>query len=149
MLAAARAADMPRPDAVTHVPMHWRRRRARYFDQAELLAMEIAREWELVPEKLLVRARSCRSQANIADNNVRRENVRDAFRATAAVKGRRVLLIDDVYTTGATALDCARALKEAGAADIALLTYAIAHNADGTPLCDDGPQLFDSEELPF
>lgn len=149
MLGAAEAAGFGRPDAVTFVPMHWRRRRGRYFDQAELLAREVAAGWGMKAEKLLKRLHGGRNQAGIHDDAERRRRMAGAFAALPEVKGKHVLLIDDVYTTGATSMDCARALKEAGAASISLLVYALAHTAGGVPLCDDGPRPLGGEELPF
>lgn len=131
MLEAAADAGMGVPDAVTFVPMHWRRRRARYFNHAELLAKNVARAWDMKPEKALKRVRACRQQAGISEMEVRRENVKDAFSAGYRLEGRRVVLIDDVFTTGATARECARALRRAGAAEVWLLVYSLAgHSGD-------------------
>lgn len=149
MLVAARLAGMEKPDVVTYVPMHRRRRRGRYFDQAELLAREVAKEWGMKPVPMLIRQKIVKSQAGIRDDMMRMDNMKGVFAALPDVKGRRVLLIDDVFTTGATALDCLRALKAAGVAEVSLLTYALAHTAGGIPLYDDGPQPFDGEILPF
>lgn len=131
MLDAAAASGMGVPDVVTFVPMHWRRRRVRYFNHAELLAKKVARVWDMKPEKALKRVRACRQQAGISEMDVRRENVRDAFAARRGLEGKRVLLIDDVFTTGATARECARALRSAGAWEVWLLVYSLAgHGRD-------------------
>lgn len=131
MLDAAASAGMGVPDVVTFVPMHWRRRRTRYFNHAELLATKVARMWNIKPVKALRRSRACRQQAGIFEMDVRRENVRDAFAACRGLEGKRVLLIDDVFTTGATAWECARALRAAGAAEVWLLVYSLAgHGRD-------------------
>ena len=131
MLNAAADAGMGVPDVVTFVPMHWRRRRTRYFNHAELLAGKVAREWNMKPEKALKRVRECRQQAGISEADARRENVRNAFAARRGLKGQRVLLIDDVFTTGATARECARALRKADAAEVWLLVYSLAgHGRD-------------------
>lgn len=131
MLDAAADAGMGVPDVVTFVPMHWYRRRTRYFNHAELLAKKVAREWNMKPEKALKRVRACRQQAGISEMDARRENVRDAFAARRRLEGKRVLLIDDVFTTGATARECARALRAADAAEVWLLVYSRAgHGRD-------------------
>lgn len=131
MLDAAAEAGMAAPDVVTFVPMHWRHRCLRYFNQAELLANNFARTWGMKPENALKRVRACRQQASISEVDVRRENVRNAFAARRGLEGKRVLLIDDVFTTGATARECARALRAAGAAEVWLLVYSLAgHGRD-------------------
>jgi ComF family protein len=101
------------------------RRWKRGFNQAELLAREIARRWSVPVRNLVHRAKATAPQAGLT-NAKRRANVNGAFRVPrpASVQGLRILLVDDVMTTGATASACARALKQAGAARVALLTVA-------------------------
>jgi ComF family protein len=112
-------------DAVVAVPLHWRRKWARGFNQAELLARPIARRRGLPLVNALRRKRSTEVQAGLAMAG-RRRNVTGAFAARegADVKGKRILLIDDVMTTGATASACASVLKRAGAASVSLATLA-------------------------
>ena len=115
-------------DLVTAVPLHWRRRWQRGFNQAELLAREIARRCGVPFVHTLRRLQATRAQAGLS-NTARRRNVAAAFVCRRAaskglLSGRRVLLIDDVMTTGSTAAACARTLKAAGAARVALLTVA-------------------------
>lgn len=121
------AAALPREqrfDAVVAVPLHWRRKWERGFNQSELLARSIARRCGLPLLKPVKRRRATRVQAGLS-NTRRRENVAGAFTAkTNAARGLRILLIDDVMTTGATASACAHALKKAGAQSVALLTLA-------------------------
>jgi predicted amidophosphoribosyltransferase len=76
-----------------------------------------------VRARWLGRARPTRPQSELAADE-RRRNVRGAFRAAPAVDGRHVLVIDDVLTTGATAAECARALRAAGARIVGVLTVA-------------------------
>ena len=113
-------------DAVTPVPLHWRKQWQRGFNQSELLARAVAcrRGIPLVPA--LRRLRYTQTQAGLSGTN-RRRNVAAAFRCRSNARklaGRRVLLIDDVMTTGSTAAACARVLKQAGAAKVVLLTIA-------------------------
>jgi ComF family protein len=123
------AAALPREerfDAVTAVPLHWRRQWQRGFNQSELLARTMAARRGIPVLRALRRVRSTESQAGLS-NTRRRQNVDTAFacrRGARALEGKRVLLIDDVMTTGFTAAACARVLKRAGAAKVALLTVA-------------------------
>ncbi|HZT30953.1 MAG TPA: ComF family protein [Bryobacteraceae bacterium] len=112
-------------DLVVPVPLHWRRRWRRGFNQSELLAREIARRCGLPVRRLVRRRRSTRTQAGLS-NSARRENVAGAFSMyrAAGSQGRRILLVDDVMTTGATAGACAMVLKRAGARYVGLLTLA-------------------------
>jgi ComF family protein len=120
------AAALPRDrqfDAVTPVPLHWRRRWQRGFNQSELLARAIARRRGIPLIRALRRGAATQAQAGLS-NSQRRENVAAAFRARRRVAGLRILLIDDVMTTGATAGACARALKKAGAKSVSLAALA-------------------------
>jgi ComF family protein len=122
------ASALPRDerfDAVAPVPLHWRRQWQRGFNQSELLARSLSRRTALPLIGALRRSHSTAIQAGLS-NTARRRNVSKAFhcRRPDAVAGKRILLIDDVMTTGATAAACAAVLKRAGAARVALLTVA-------------------------
>jgi ComF family protein len=115
-------------DLVVPVPLHWRRFLSRRFNQSAELARAISHRTGLpfVPEALR-RVRSTRQQVGLAAQE-REDNVRAAFavppEADIRVRGRRVLLVDDVYTTGATVSAGARALMRGGAAAVDVLTFA-------------------------
>jgi ComF family protein len=131
------AAAIPRDeqfDVVAAVPLHWRRQWRRGFNQAELLARDIGRRRGIPLMKPLRRARPTLTQAGLS-NTARRHNVAAAFRMRRGrhVEGKRILLIDDVMTTGSTAAACARVLKSAGAARVVLLTVARVDRRFGTP----------------
>ena len=113
------SSDLP-ADVLVPVPLHPRRERNRGYNQSLLLARETGKIAGLpVEDKALRRLRATPSQAQSAGQEERRANVADAFATdTTLVQGRRVLLVDDVYTTGATLEACAMALKEAGAASV-------------------------------
>jgi ComF family protein len=108
-------------DVVVPVPLHRRRQRRRGFNQAELLAVELG------PPLLraLVRVKKTTSQTGLPAAR-RHANVRGAFamRPDTGVEGLRILLVDDVCTTGATLDACARVLRRAGAVDVSALTAA-------------------------
>jgi ComF family protein len=119
-------AVLARNAVLVPVPLHPRRRRERGFNQSELLAAELARRLHLeVAPAALVRRKDTPPQAGLSAA-ARRRNVAGAFavRRRAQVAGRVVVLVDDVLTTGATSLACARMLKEAGATEVRLLAVA-------------------------
>jgi ComF family protein len=116
-------------DAVIPVPLHWRRLWTRRFNQSALLAQMLAREASLPyrPE-LLERVRPTPQQVGL-DPKARQRNVKNAFAvpeaARLAVAGRRLLLIDDVLTTGATLSAATAALQKAGPAEVNVVTFAL------------------------
>ena len=112
-------------DVIVPVPLHTARLRERGYNQAALLAREMAcRVGLALNEQTLVRRRATASQVKL-DARQRKENVRDAFRCSDnALTGKQVLLIDDVCTTGATLAACAVALHEGGARSVQALTLA-------------------------
>lgn len=112
-------------DLVMAVPLHWRKRWKRGFNQAELLARHVAKRRGVPLSDALCRKRATSVQASLAMAG-RRRNVAGAFavRSKDAVAGKRILLIDDVMTTGATASACASVLKRAGALSVSLVTLA-------------------------
>ena len=112
-------------DALVPVPLHHRKQRHRGANQAETLCRLIAPKAGLPVLFLLTRVRSTRPQKNLTPFQ-RQKNVRGAFTASRDVHGLKILLVDDIRTTGATARECAQALLHAGAKSVSLLTAAIA-----------------------
>jgi ComF family protein len=109
------------------VPLHPERLRERGFNQAAMLGRALAERMRLpFDEWSLVRTVHTERHRAGMDSRARRETVENAFqvRRTRLVEGERILLIDDVFTTGATVSACASALKEAGAQDVFVLTVA-------------------------
>ena len=113
-------------DAVCAVPLYPARRRERGYNQSELLAVSLARRLRKpVVSACLARIRPTRTQTNLTAKE-RASNVKGAFRTRRRhrLDGRRILLIDDVMTTGATVNECARVLNECGAGRVQVLTVA-------------------------
>lgn len=112
-------------DRLVPVPLHPARRRERGFNQADLLAELLSRQTAIPLQRVLQRIRYTKTQTAF-DRAERMENLRNAFRLrkNAAVQGYRVLLIDDVLTTGSTLSECARVLKVAGALSVHAATAA-------------------------
>lgn len=108
--------------AVTFVPMTRRDRRSRGFNQAEVLARIIARQLRLPFKRLLRKTRETHLQSRLSATD-RTTNLRDAFRLLPS-QDERVLLVDDIYTTGATVEECARALKQGGVQSVIAVTIA-------------------------
>ncbi len=112
------------------VPLHGRRRRERGFNQAESLCRALSRQTGLPVWNALRRVRYTQTQTQL-NRAERQQNLRDAIEATPAgrrstrtLRGARVILVDDVFTTGSTVNECARALRRAGAAGVRVLTVA-------------------------
>jgi ComF family protein len=126
-------AGMGRELVVIGVPLFASRQRQRGYNQSVLLADEAMRrlkrkdtEWSFEPAHgAMVRTRRTESQFGLSSGE-RRRNLRGAFtvKDPAAVSGREVLLVDDIYTTGATARECARVLRQAGAVKVWVATVA-------------------------
>ena len=102
-------------DAVTWVPVSRQRLRQRGYDQARLLAEAACRVWVTEARALLRKTIHTPPQSSLRDAAARRANVLGAFDALPEAAGRRVLLVDDICTSGATLCECARVLRQAGA----------------------------------
>lgn len=112
-------------DLIVPVPLHVKRKRERGYNQSELLARSLARQIAIPCSKALTRDRSTLPQVGLTDSQ-RLENVRKAFRCAnpQQISERRILLVDDVMTTGATAASASGTLLEAGARRVSVLTVA-------------------------
>ncbi len=129
-LAAPLAAFLTLPenwhgDALVPVPLWHKKERQRGYNQSALLARELSgRALCPVEQSWLHRIRDTGTQTNL-DHDARTKNVKNAFQAAVAVRGKRIVLIDDVATTGATLNACARALRAAGAKAVFALTVFV------------------------
>jgi ComF family protein len=150
--------NIPQNLIVVPVPLYRSKRRQRGFNQAERLArasISVLRRQRpslhlQLASGLLERQRATESQAGLTPHQ-RRANVRGAFFVPqpAAVEGRDVLLIDDIYTTGATARACATALKRAGAAHVWVATVARAQKEFATAPAAEPAEVRTGADLPM
>jgi len=115
-------------DVLTWVPVSRLRKFRRGYDQVELLAKAVGNELGIVPVSLLKKIRNNRQQSRITGEAQRRANVLGAYRVLDGekIRGKRVLLLDDILTTGATAGECARVLLTAGAKEVHCAAVAAA-----------------------
>ena len=120
--------DLTGYDMLCPIPLSAVRMRERSFNQSALLAKALSRLLKIpFTDRILVRTRNTKNQARLSPKD-RWTNIQRAFkiRNSSHIKGRNILIIDDLFTTGATASEAARVLKKAGAGHVAVLTLAIA-----------------------
>ena len=117
-------------DLVTYVPISDQRRRKRGFDQVEALSLAIAGELEVPHVATMKKVRHNKPQSGIVGHAQRRANVLGAYEALeeADIAGKKILLLDDILTTGATAGEAARVLLTAGADEVHLAVVARANH---------------------
>lgn len=125
-------------DCITYVPLHRKKERKRTYNQSERLAYYIAELTEKPVECLLRKTAYSESSATSLGKSERADFIRGTFELTGDVRKRKILLIDDVLTTGATAGECSKLLKEGKASAVYVLTFA---TSDG-----DGQVTYDPED---
>ena len=115
-------------EVLTWIPVSRLRKLRRGYDQVELLAKAVGRELGMIPVSTLKKVRHNRQQSRISESAQRRANVLGVYRVTDPdlIRDRRVLLLDDILTTGATAGECARVLLTCGAKEIHCAAVAAA-----------------------
>lgn len=113
-------------DVITWVPLSKKRKRARGYDQARLLAEKLASRIRVPCSCLLVKKRDAAPQSGSGGREERKANIRDAYRIKDRIdiRGKTILLTDDIVTTGATLEECAAVLLSAGAACVKAATIA-------------------------
>jgi competence protein ComFC len=119
LLKVLRKVSLPEEFFFVPVPLHKKRLKERSFNQAEILAGEVAKEFGVPTANVLCRVRYTTPQVEL-DGKDRQKNVQEAFCCLeqSKVKNRNIILIDDVLTTGATMGECAKILKESGANEV-------------------------------
>ncbi len=130
-------ADVSRCDAIAPVPLHWWRHWRRGFNQSAELSRYLSKRLRIpLIKRNLTRVRHTRPQVGLSPDE-RNDNIKNAFkvRKPAKIAGKKILLLDDVITSGATLNECARVLKKAGAASVTILT--LAHASNDTPIRSD------------
>ena len=113
-------------ELVTYVPVSAKRKAERGYDQAQLLAHAAAKRWETQEVALLRKCVDNAPQSSLSTSEERRANVLGVYEPVdpARICGKRILLVDDICTTGATLHECVRVLRDAGAADVVSVTLA-------------------------
>ena len=121
-------------DILSWVPISRLRKWRRGYDQVQLIAEAVGRELGVTPMPVLVKTRNNRPQSRLGIAAKRRANVLGVYRIAKddLVKGKRILLLDDIITTGATAGECARVLLTAGAKEVSCATVAAAPHHEKT-----------------
>ena len=122
------SAGLDSPDVLLFVPISWLRKLKRGYDQVALLAEAVSRELGIPAICALKKIRHTPPQSGLKSAAERRANVLGAYRVIRpdAVAGKRVLLLDDIITTGATVSECARMLSLAGSKEITCAALAVA-----------------------
>lgn len=114
-------------DLITFVPISRRRKRKRGYDQSKLLAEHVSMALRKPMVAALVKVKDMPAQSSLLDADQRRKNVAGVYQALAEEQyaGKRVLLVDDIVTTGATLEECSKMLVKAGAANVVCVTLAM------------------------
>lgn len=123
---------MSRCDILTWVPISRRRRFQRGFDQCRLLAQSAGAQLEIPVKMTLRKIRNNPPQSTLSDASMRKANVLGVYRVCGDVRGKTVLLVDDIYTTGSTMNECARMLLTAGAKEVHGAALAAVRNQKRT-----------------
>ena len=110
------------PDLIVPVPLHRRKRKLRGFNQSAELAVQAGKLLGIpVAEDVVIKKKETKAQKKLSADE-RKRNLKDAFEVQCALNGLKVLIVDDVYTTGSTVEALAAAMKEKGAAEVYFIT---------------------------
>ena len=115
-------------DVLVPVPLHWRRQITRGYNQAQVIARHLAKQCDKPVVRAVRRVKNMETQTRLHSHHKREENLRDAFALVRGggerIKGKHVVVIDDVWTTGATMQAMARELKKAKPASLSAIVVA-------------------------
>lgn len=112
-------------DVVTWTPVSRKRYKKRGYDQAELLARSACLRWGMKPVRLVWKVKDNPAQSSLKSATRRQFNVQGVYKASAEARGQRILLIDDICTTGSTLTACAQTLLDAGAERVLCASAAV------------------------
>lgn len=113
-------------DIIISVPMYKNKKAVRGYNQSELIAKEIAKQMELTFEKdVLIKQKNTKVQSTLTGKQ-REENIKNAFAIinSEKIRNKKIILVDDIYTTGSTVNECSKMLKQAGAREICVVAIA-------------------------
>lgn len=119
--------NAPIIDCLVPVPLYYKKKKRRGYNQSELLAMELSRNLGIEMCCVLDRVRDTKVQSNLKPKE-RMENVKGAFRLREDIdiQGKKILLVDDIYTTGSTINECSKVLKKNGAVGVWFVCLSVA-----------------------
>ncbi len=112
-------------DYITYIPMSFSEYVERGFNQTNLLAKSLSKKTNIICKKLIKKTRKTKHQMNLNSKD-RETNLKNCFKSAENIKGKTILLVDDIKTTGTTLNECSKVLKKAGAKDIYCITFAMA-----------------------
>ena len=113
-------------DIIISVPIHKQKKCIRAYNQSELIAKQIAKEMKInYGKNILIKIKNTKLQSTL-NKTERKTNIKNAFylKDNKNIKGKKVILVDDIYTTGSTVNECSKVLKKAGAKEICVITIA-------------------------
>jgi ComF family protein len=111
-------------DIITYVPLHKESLKNRGYNQSRILANELSKHFQIpLVDDIIFEVKPKKSQASVEREN-RKDNVSGIFQVTNSLNGKKIVIVDDIFTTGSTLSECAKVLKEAGAQKIIGITFA-------------------------
>jgi len=111
-------------DLITAIPMHRDKLKMRGYNQAEILAKDVSNYFKIPFRNDIIYDISIKPSQTKLNPHKRRENVKGAFTVKGEVKDKKIIIIDDIFTTGATALECCQSLKEKGVGALTVITLS-------------------------